>query len=230
MSALVMLGIGAAALGVLAIARSGEKKKTVVVKPQFPVNPGIPPGPVVSPTVSPLPGPNGGGTSGGLPGPSGKPDGSGLPGPSTGVPVVPTTFKKPLNVDGTYTVVPGDYGTVIAKKLNPSDTYGASWKQLRPLNPQVMNRNDPSSTGFPVQIGDVLTVPDAWKAFWLASGTLPSPSPSGGTSGGLPGPSGGSGGGLPSPSGGTSGGTSPLPIAVIDPVVDKPETSAGWFW
>jgi len=250
MNALVMLGVGAAALGVLAIARGNEKKKPAtgpmpgggtVPPPVGPVAPG--PTPVVFPGggTGTLPGPAGGGTgtlpgpagggTGTLPGPAGGGTGT-LPGPAGGggVTVAPLTFKKPLNADGTYTVVPGDYGTAIAKKLNPSDTYGASWKELRPLNPKVMGRPDPSKSGFPLQIGDVLAVPDSWKALWISTGTLPGPT------GGTGGNTGTGGGGLPGPAPAKPPeiefpwGPGPLPIAVIDPNVGGPETSPGWFW
>lgn len=59
----------------------------------------------------------------------------------------------------TYTVVSGDYGIKIAQRFVGD---GSRWVELKPLNSFVTSRADPRNTGFPVQIGDVLTLPSDW--------------------------------------------------------------------
>lgn len=58
-----------------------------------------------------------------------------------------------------YTVVSGDYGIRIAQQYTGD---GSRWVELKPLNPEVVARADPTNTGFPIYIGDVLTIPDDW--------------------------------------------------------------------
>jgi hypothetical protein len=67
----------------------------------------------------------------------------------------------------THTVIEGDYGIKIAQQYVGD---GSRWVELKPLNTFVTERADPKKTGFPIFVGDVITLPSDW-------GQTPSPDP-----------------------------------------------------
>jgi hypothetical protein len=78
-----------------------------------------------------------------------------------------------LEANGTWVVektVPATTGSSIAKKLTGSE---GRWTELKALNPKVMGRSPDlvKKYGFPIYVGDVITLP----ASWIKAAPAPSP-------------------------------------------------------